>query len=80
MSADTCPWEKEQIVVIFSRTKRASDIIIVGNDKVWIKDLLWKLAITSNQWSSMMDNILSALTINTIENDENKTTATVNFP
>ena len=50
ISAETYPWEKEQVVVIFSRTKRASDIIIVGNDKGWIKDLLWKLATTSNQW------------------------------
>ena len=49
MSAETCPWGKEQIVVIFSRTKRASGIIIVGNDKGWIKDLVWKLATTSNQ-------------------------------
>ena len=79
MSVVTCPWEKEQIVVIFSRTKRASDIIIVGGDKGWIKDMLWKLATTSNQWSSMMENILNALTINTIESDTNNNTSTVDF-
>jgi hypothetical protein len=71
---------KEQIVVIFSRTKRASDIIIVGGDKGWIKDMLWKLATTSNQWSSMMGNILNTSTINTIESDTNNNTSTVGFP
>ena len=73
--------EKEQIVVIFSCTKRVSDIIInVGGYKGWIKDMLWKLATTSNQWSSMMENILNALTINTIESDTNDNTSTVDFP
>ena len=42
--------------------------------------MLWKLVTTENQWSSMMENILNALTINTIDSDTNDTTSTVDFP
>ena len=42
--------------------------------------MLWKLTTTSNQWSSMMENILNTLTINTIESDTNDNTSTVGFP
>ena len=38
-----------------------------------------KIVTTSNQWSSMMENILNALTINTIESDTNANTSTVDF-
>ena len=64
ISHQTSPWEKEQVVVIFSRTKRAKDIIIVGPDKSWILDKLWDLVIKGNQWNQMMENILDVLTIN----------------
>ena len=42
--------------------------------------MLWKLATTSNQWLYMLENILNALTINTIESDTNHNTSTVDFP
>jgi len=42
--------------------------------------MLWKLATTSNQWLSMMENISNALTINTTESDTNNNTSTVDFP
>ena len=64
ISTTTSPWEKEQVVVIFSRTKRAKDIIIVGPDKDWIVDKLWDLVTKGNQWTQMMENILDVLTIN----------------
>ena len=40
MSVVTCTWEKEVNGVIFGRTKRASDIIIVGGDKGLITDMV----------------------------------------
>ena len=60
---DSSPWEKEQVVVMFSRTKRSRDMVIVG-EKIWVAKKLWKLITTANQWTMMMENILDMVTIN----------------
>ena len=62
-SNETCPWEKEQVVVVFSRTKTSSSTIIVG-DKSFVLRKLWELVTTANQWTLMMENVLDILTIN----------------
>ena len=62
-STDTCPWEKGQIVVCFSRTKTSAAMIIVG-DVRFVTQKLWELITTANQWTQMMENILDMVTIN----------------
>ena len=63
ITEENCPWEKEQVVVAFSRTRTAADMIIVGRKDFVIKKL-WELITTSNQWTQMMENILQMVTIN----------------
>ena len=46
-SKDTCPWEKEQVVVVFSRTRTSKDMRIVG-DRGFVLDKLWELITTAN--------------------------------
>ena len=62
-SQNTCPWEKEQVVVTFSRTPTSGLTIIVGEMNFAV-DKLWELVTTSNQWTQMMESVLNMVTIN----------------
>ena len=65
VSMNTSTWEKEQVVIIFSCNKQASDIIIVSEEGMdWIVNKLWELCRKHNQWTQMMENILDVLTVN----------------
>ena len=68
-ATDTCPWEKEQVVVMFSRTKTANAMVIIG-DVRWVAQKLWELITTANQWTQMMESILDMVTINSDRNRE----------
>ncbi len=64
------PWSKSQIVVVFSRTKTAGATIIVGEMEFAINHM-WELITKPTQWSLMMENILSIVTINGTDADAN---------
>ena len=46
-------WDKDQEVVLLSRTKHGSDIIFVGNKKDTIRSLV-SIIQSSNQWINYM--------------------------
>ena len=54
-------WEKEQIVVMLSRTERARDIIFVGHPRETIDAILQVIQIRS-QYSEYMNHVIDVLT------------------
>ena len=57
------PWLKSQIVVVFSRTQRSQQMIIVGQ-RTFALQKIWDLITTPTQWTQTMDRILHMLSIN----------------
>ena len=57
------PWEKAQIVVCLSRTRRARDTIIVG-PKEYAINRMWDLITISNQWTPYVEELLGRLSLN----------------
>ena len=64
ISPDSSPWESGQVIVTLSRTRRASDTIIVGRDINWVKNKLWNVLCTPTQWTCFEDRILALITLN----------------
>ena len=60
---DCCPWDKPQIVVGLSRTRRAQDIVIVGPQEFAV-DKMWELITLRNQWTAYIDVLLSTHSVN----------------
>ncbi len=77
-SEQSCPWEKEQVVVAFSRTRTMADMIIVGRQN-FVIDKIWQLITKPNQWTSMMENILQMVTINAAESTAIGIPSTLDF-
>ena len=63
MSEACCPWAKEQIVVMLSRTRIASDTIIVGKTKFAV-DKIWNLITIGTQWTAYIDQLLDRISVN----------------
>ena len=63
MSEACCPWAKEQVVVMLSRTHIASDTIIVGETKFAV-DKIWNLITIQTQWTAYIDQLLDRLSVN----------------
>ena len=55
-------WDKAQIIVLLSRTRKAKDIIFVGNKKSTIKSII-QLCKLSNQWKDYMELILEMASV-----------------
>ena len=62
-------WDKGQLLVIISRTKKAEDTIFVG-DKNATLDALESLLKHRTQWTDHMEQILKVVTINNDNSDE----------
>ena len=56
-------WDKAQIIVLLSRTKKAKDIIFVGSIESTIKAII-DLCQYSNQWTDYMELILEMASVN----------------
>jgi hypothetical protein len=63
MSKACCPWAKEQVVVMLSRTHIASDTIIVGETQFAV-DKIWYLITIGTQWTAYIDQLLDRLSVN----------------
>ena len=61
-------WDKGQLLVIISRTKKAEDTIFVGSKEETL-DALVSILRTRTQWTKHMENILRVFTINYEEED-----------
>ena len=64
ISPVSSPWESGQVIVALSRTRRARDTIIVGQDINWVKNKLWTVLCTPTQWSRLEERILGLITLN----------------
>ena len=64
ISPESSPWESGQVIVALSRTRRARDTIIVGQDINWVKNKLWNVLCTPTQWSRLEERILGLITLN----------------
>ena len=71
MTEDCCPWEKEQIVVMLSRSPSANLIYIIG-DKTYAIKKMWEIICKKNQWTDLTESILNNLSVN--GDSENTTT------
>ena len=65
-------WDKGQLIVILTRTKKAKDTIFVGNKQDTL-DALKNLILTRTQWTDYIEHILHIVTVN----EENPTTNVV---
>jgi len=76
----SCPWEKAQVVVMLSRTRRAGDTIIVGPKQAAIEHMFELLCI-SNQWTEYVETILRKLTVNSdATDDDTDSSSTIDYP
>jgi predicted GIY-YIG superfamily endonuclease len=64
ISPDSSPWGSGQVIVTLSRTRRASDTIIVGQDIDWVKNKLWNVLCTPTQCFRFEECILALITLN----------------
>ena len=62
-------WDKGQVIVALSRTKRGKDIIFVGN-KVQTINAIVSLCKTKHQWTDYMENILNLVTLKPYSDQE----------
>lgn len=69
ITKDCSPWQKEQAVVLLSRTTCAENTIIVG-DKNWAIDRIWSLITQQNQWTNFIEDLLERLSVNGAPSDE----------
>ena len=58
------PWDKAQVVVMLSRTRRGEDIIIVCNNIEKTIDMMWKAITRGNQWMEYEEYLIKRLSIN----------------
>jgi predicted GIY-YIG superfamily endonuclease/molybdopterin converting factor small subunit len=65
-------WDKGQLVVLLSRTKRAVDTIFVGN-KADTLDALKTVLLKKTQWSDYIERVLDLVTVNQDENQVHQT-------
>ena len=73
-------WDKGQMIVLLSRTKRACDTIFVG-DKIDTLNALKTLLTIKTQWTDYMEDVISIVTINTSEQQEQRRVHTqTSFP
>ena len=56
-------WDKAKIIVLLSRTRKAKDIIFVGNKESTIKSII-QLCKLTNQWTDYMELILEMASVN----------------
>ena len=63
-------WDKGQVVVILSRTKRASDTVFVGN-KIDTLKALKAVLMKKTHWSDYIEKMLELVTINRSNSDVN---------
>ena len=56
-------WDKGQLIVILTRTKRGKDTIFVGNKQDTL-DALKNLLLSRTQWTDCIEHILSIFTVN----------------
>lgn len=56
-------WDKGQLIVILTRTKRGKDTIFVGNKQDTL-DALKNLLLSQTQWTNYIEHILSIVTVN----------------
>lgn len=68
LNKDYKMWDKGQLVVILSRTKRASDSIFVG-DKNDTLNALKHLLLSKTQWTDHIEEVLELATINSENNN-----------
>jgi predicted GIY-YIG superfamily endonuclease len=68
-------WDKGQLLVIISRTKKAEDTIFVGNKEDTL-DAMMSILRTRTQWTDYMESILKVVTINQ-EEEDNETRGTM---
>ena len=53
ISPVSSPWDSGQVIVALSRTRRARDTIIVGQDINWVNNKLWTME--CSLYSNTMD-------------------------
>ena len=56
-------WDKGQLIVILTRTKRAEDTIFVGNKQDTL-DALKTILLSRTQWTDYIEHVLSIVTVN----------------
>ena len=56
-------WDKGQLIVLLTRTKKAKDTIFVGNKQETL-DALKPILLSRTQWSDYTEHVLSIVTIN----------------
>ena len=66
-SSDYNLWDVAQLLVLLSRTRKAENIIFVGNKQTTIKSII-SLLQTSSQWTDYMEHVIQLLG-STSEND-----------
>ena len=59
-------WDKGQLIVILTRTKKAQDTIFVGNKRDTIRALK-KILLSRTQWTDYIENVLRIITVNNID-------------
>ena len=63
ISSNYSPWNKEQIVVVTSRTNVAEMTVIVG-EKQYAIQKMWELITCANQWTKYMECVSNVILIN----------------
>ena len=61
-------WDKAQIIVALTRTKRGRDIVFVGSKEETIRTII-RLVQTRNEWTDYMESILDLVTMKLVLND-----------
>ena len=62
-------WDKGQLIVFLTRTKKAEDIVFVGHKEDTLRALT-SVLLSRTQWTDYIDHVLSIITINTNTNHE----------
>ena len=68
ISSNFSPWNKEQIVVVLSRTHVPEMTVIVGGQEFAIQKM-WELITCANQWTNYMERVTNVISINTNDDD-----------
>ena len=61
--ADFNIWDKGQLIVILTRTKKAKDTIFVGNKQATL-DALRTILLSRTQWTDFIEHVLNVITVN----------------
>ena len=56
-------WDKGQLIVILTRTKKAKDTIFVGNKQETL-DALKSILLSRTQWTDYIEHVLNVVTVN----------------